>query len=65
MCLALKHSHDHRVIHRDLKTQNILISENRLKIGDFGLAWNMRKSQSVLTQFMGTPLYLAPEIIND
>jgi NIMA (never in mitosis gene a)-related kinase len=39
MCLALKHVHDRKILHRDLKTQNIfLTSRNEIKIGDFGIA---------------------------
>ena len=66
MLLSLKHSHDNKIIHRDLKTANIfLTSENSIKLGDFGLAKNLRNSNHMLNEFMGTPLYLSPEIIEN
>ena len=39
MALALKHIHDRKILHRDLKTQNIFLnSNNEIKIGDFGIS---------------------------
>jgi NIMA (never in mitosis gene a)-related kinase 1/4/5 len=39
ICLAMKHVHDRKIIHRDLKTQNIfLTSDGLIKLGDFGIA---------------------------
>lgn len=39
IALALKHCHDRKIIHRDLKTQNIFLTkDNRLLLGDFGIA---------------------------
>ena len=64
LCLALKHSHDHKIIHRDLKTSNIFLDEfNNLKLGDFGLAKNLINSTQNCKGFAGTPLYLSPESI--
>jgi NIMA (never in mitosis gene a)-related kinase len=38
ICLALKHVHDRKILHRDLKTQNLfLTSRNEIKMGDFGI----------------------------
>jgi tRNA A-37 threonylcarbamoyl transferase component Bud32 len=59
---ALDYAHANRVIHRDVKPANILITaENRVKITDFGIA---RLDSSNLTQegqLLGTPNYMAPE----
>jgi NIMA (never in mitosis gene a)-related kinase len=39
MALALKHIHDKKTLHRDLKTQNIFMNKSgQIKIGDFGIA---------------------------
>jgi serine/threonine protein kinase len=61
---ALDYAHSNRVIHRDVKPANILItSDNRVKITDFGIA---RLDSSNLTQegqLLGTPNYMAPEQI--
>lgn len=39
ICLAMKHVHDRKILHRDLKTQNIFMTaNNEIKIGDFGIA---------------------------
>jgi NIMA (never in mitosis gene a)-related kinase len=39
ICLALKHLHDKKILHRDLKSQNIFLSDkNLIKLGDFGIS---------------------------
>lgn len=64
LCLALKHSHDYKVVHRDLKTCNVFLdSENHVKLGDFGLAKNLVGSRQNGQGMAGTPLYLSPEAI--
>ena len=66
LCLALKHAHDHKIIHRDLKTSNIFLDEqDNLKLGDFGLAKHIITSQLNSNGFVGTPLYLPPECISN
>ncbi|ERL88222.1 hypothetical protein D910_05610, partial [Dendroctonus ponderosae] len=52
--------------HRDLKPQNILLDlKNRAKLCDFGFARNMSTGTHVLTSIKGTPLYMAPELIDE
>jgi NIMA (never in mitosis gene a)-related kinase len=63
LCRALDHIHSNRVIHRDLKTQNVFVSASQeLKIGDFGISRVLLHSDELARTSIGTPYYLAPEI---
>lgn len=65
-CFALKHVHDRKVLHRDLKTQNIfLMSTGQIKLGDFGIARVLDATKDYARTMVGTPYYLSPEIIED
>ncbi|MBX9582590.1 MAG: serine/threonine-protein kinase, partial [Gemmataceae bacterium] len=62
---AVGYLHDQGVVHRDLKPANIFIENGHLKIGDYGLSRRISVSQGgELTQGVGTPNYMAPEIKN-
>jgi fused-like protein len=63
---ALFYLHSNRVIHRDMKPQNILIgSNNVVKLCDFGFARAMSNKTVVLNSVKGTPLYMAPELVQE
>ena len=63
---ALHYLHSNRVIHRDMKPQNILICPNGVvKLCDFGFARVMSQQTVVLTSIKGTPLYMAPEVVKE
>lgn len=63
MCVGAKHIHDKRVLHRDLKSKNIFLTENgTIKLGDFGSAFILNSSKAYAHTYVGTPYYVAPEI---
>ena len=63
---ALCYLHGHRIIHRDLKPQNVLVaSGGRIKLCDFGFARAMSSQTVMLKSIKGTPLYMAPELVQE
>lgn len=63
MALAMNYVHDKKILHRDLKTQNIfLTSNNDIKIGDFGIARVLQHTYDCANTAIGTPYYLSPQI---
>ena len=63
LALGLQHIHDNKVLHRDLKTQNVLITrDNYVKIGDFGISKQLENTVQLANTSLGTPFYLSPEI---
>lgn len=65
LCLGLNELHKRNILHRDLKSMNIFLNcENKIKIGDLGIAKVVNKSGFAHT-FIGTPYYLSPEICEE
>ncbi|CAF3325181.1 unnamed protein product [Rotaria sp. Silwood1] len=61
--LALKHVHDRKVLHRDIKSQNVfLTSDGAAKLGDFGISKVLNTTCELARTQIGTPYYLSPEI---
>jgi serine/threonine protein kinase len=61
---GLKYLTDNNILHRDLKPQNILLTDDfNIKIADFGFARKVEKDM-LLNTLCGSPMYMAPEIIN-
>lgn len=66
ICLAIKHIHDKKILHRDLKSGNIfLTSDGKVKLGDFGIAKCLISTIDKAKTLVGTPYYLSPEIVQD
>ncbi|KAM7048965.1 serine/threonine-protein kinase 36 [Acridotheres tristis] len=63
---ALYYLHSHRILHRDMKPQNILLGKDGVvKLCDFGFARAMSIHTMVLTSIKGTPLYMSPELVEE
>ncbi|XP_042302691.1 serine/threonine-protein kinase Nek3 [Sceloporus undulatus] len=63
MCLGVKYIHDKRVLHRDIKSKNVFLTQHgKVKLGDFGSALLLTSPMAYACSYMGTPYYVPPEI---
>ena len=58
---AIDYAHSKGVIHRDIKPSNMILSEDRLKVTDFGIAKLVDSEMTQAGQLLGTPSYMSPE----
>lgn len=59
--LAIFYMHDKRILHRDLKTPNIFILSDKVKLGDFGISKVLDEKVDLASTSIGTPYYMSPE----
>ena len=67
MLSAVKHLHNHGIVHRDLKPENFLLAsteeDSEIKLIDFGLSKRFLFKQEHMHTVVGTPFYVAPEVL--
>ncbi|CAD8062004.1 unnamed protein product [Paramecium sonneborni] len=64
ICLAVKYIHDHNILHQDLKSHKFYVTKNNcIKLGHFQTAKVLSHSQEKINDFVGTPYYIPPEMI--
>jgi len=66
LAIALQYIHERRVLHRDLKSQNVFLTSSGVaKLGDFGIAKVLEESEAFADTRIGTPHYLPPEMCSN
>ncbi|XP_077721336.1 serine/threonine-protein kinase Nek11 isoform X7 [Canis aureus] len=63
LLLGVDYIHERKILHRDLKSKNIFLKNNLLKIGDFGVSRLLMGSCDLATTLTGTPHYMSPEAL--
>ncbi len=51
------------IMHRDLKPENIFFTDNKVKLGDFGFCKGLKPEENMTKTMLGSPIYMAPEVL--
>lgn len=63
LCLAMDNIHTRKILHRDIKSQNIFLTKsNTVKLGDFGISKVLENTVAMAQTVQGTPYYMSPEV---
>lgn len=66
LCFSIKYCHQKKVLHRDIKTQNVFLTASGvIKVGDFGISRVLANTFDCAHTFVGTPYYLSPELVQE
>ena len=61
LALSIFYLHERRVLHRDIKTQNIFLTNGKIMLGDFGVSKVLDQAADLAITNIGTPYYMSPE----
>lgn len=66
MLLGIEYLHEHKILHRDIKSQNMfLLGNGRLVVGDLGISKSLDGTYAMAQTALGTPYYMAPEVFEN
>ena len=61
VCMAIQHVHEKKIIHREIKSQNVFLTkDDKVKLGDFGIARPLQLTLQKIKSVVGTPYYMSP-----
>lgn len=60
LALSIFYLHERRVLHRDIKTQNVFLTNGKIMLGDFGVSKVLDQAVDLAVTNIGTPYYMSP-----
>lgn len=65
MCFGLEYIHGQKILHRDIKSMNVFLQNDEIRIGDLGVAKVLSNTAAFAHTMVGTPYYLSPELCEE